>query len=65
MYVHAIDPAGGVLELPAELARTADARWADGSVASLIARPDGTADVRIPDALRAQPVAVLSVLAPS
>ncbi|MGI6879118.1 hypothetical protein [Microbacterium sp. gxy059] len=55
VHVLAMDPAAGSLELPSELAGRA-ARWSDGSDATL----EGGA-VRIPDALRAQPVAALRV----
>ena len=61
VHVHALDPATGVLDLPAELAAANDARWADGSVAQVAVRADGTAETAIPASLRAEPVAVLSV----
>ncbi|MDR6865870.1 alpha-L-fucosidase [Microbacterium resistens] len=61
VHLHALDPVAGTIELPAELAATADARWADGTTAVLETRPDGTASAEIPAALRSAPVAVLTV----
>ncbi|MDQ4212511.1 alpha-L-fucosidase [Microbacterium capsulatum] len=64
VHVHALDPAAGTLALPAELAGSADARWADGSAAPLVRRSDGTVDIAIPEGLRSEPVAVLTVADP-
>lgn len=56
VHVHVLDPSSGIVELPSELSRPAEARWSDQSVADITG---GTATV--PDGLRGQPVAVLSV----
>lgn len=57
VYVHLLDPAAGSLDLPPELARPGRASWlADGAPAELT---DGT--VTVPEALRGEAVAVLSV----
>ncbi|WP_295010885.1 hypothetical protein [uncultured Microbacterium sp.] len=61
MHVHALDPAAGVLELPAELSGTVVARWADGAPAQTESRPDGATVAWIPERLRDAPVAVLTV----
>lgn len=60
VHVHALDPAAGEIALPAELSG-GTARWADGSVADTTTEPGGAVVVRIPDALRAAPVAVVTV----
>lgn len=60
VHVHALDPAVGTLTLPSELA-AGDARWADGSSVETTRADDGTAEVVIPDALRAASVATLTV----
>ncbi|MFD5225256.1 alpha-L-fucosidase [Microbacterium sp. NPDC058342] len=60
VHVHALDPAVGELVLPHELTGRA-ARWADGSDAQAEASADGARVLRIPDALRAAPVAVATV----
>ncbi|WP_217183696.1 alpha-L-fucosidase [Streptomyces sp. AC495_CC817] len=60
VHVHALDPAVGSLLLPGELAG-AEARWADGSAAETLAASDGAVVARIPDGLRAAPVATLTV----
>ncbi|MDP3951357.1 alpha-L-fucosidase [Microbacterium sp.] len=64
VHVHALDPGVGELALPAELASAREARWADGAAVDVSARQDGTSIVAIPDALRAQPVAVFTVPRP-
>ena len=61
VHVHALDPAAGSFGLPAELGDPADARWADGSAATVVREPDGHATVTVPDALRGDAVAVLTV----
>lgn len=55
VHLHAMDPSRGTIALPADLAGLT-ARWADGTVATTDA--DG---VIIPDALRAAPVATLTL----
>lgn len=55
VHVHVLDPAVGEVELPSELASGAG-RWADGTPLRVI---DAVAEV--PEALRSQPVAVLSI----
>jgi alpha-L-fucosidase len=62
VHVHALDPAVGTLRLPAELER-GEARWSDGSHAVTAASPEGGVSVAVPDALRATPVATLTVTA--
>ena len=56
VHMHVMDPSIGSVELPAELSHRAEARWADQSPAEIA---DGV--VTIPDVLRTEPVAVLSV----
>lgn len=56
VHVHVLDPSGGVVELPVELAEPGSARWGDGSVAGV----DGGVAV-VPDHLRGEPVAVLTL----
>ena len=56
VHMHVMDPSIGSVELPAELSHPAEARWADQSPAEIA---DGV--VTIPDVLRTEPVAVLSV----
>ena len=60
VHVHAMDPAGGELMLPPELAGR-DVRWADGSRAQVTAGVDGVSVVEIPGALRGASVAVATV----
>ncbi|WP_194422308.1 alpha-L-fucosidase [Microbacterium abyssi] len=60
IHVHALDPRAGEIRLPAELAASR-ARWADGSAASFSADSSGVEAVAIPDGLRTEPVAVLTV----
>ncbi|WP_308493726.1 alpha-L-fucosidase [Microbacterium terrisoli] len=61
VHVHALDPAAGAIGLPAELARAADARWADGSPATITTLPGGLTEAAIPRALRGAAVAVLTL----
>ena len=56
VHVHALDPSTGRLELPTELDGRA-ATWAGGAEAEIESR-DGAAVLLIPEALRAEPVAV-------
>lgn len=58
VHVHVLDPAVGEVDLPPELAGAGEARWSDGSVGDIV---DGV--VSLPESLRGQPVAVLSVWA--
>ena len=60
VHVHVMDPAAGEFELPEELASGA-ARWADGTAAESAVGADGVVRVRIPEALRGEPVAMLTV----
>lgn len=61
VHVHALDPSAGAIALPSDLAVTDDARWMDGSALEVSVEPNGTSVVRIPEALRAAPVAVFTV----
>jgi alpha-L-fucosidase len=61
VHVHALDPSVGEIGLPVELSGSTEARWADGSVAESVTGTDGVTKLRIPDALRAAPVAVATV----
>lgn len=61
VYVHALDPACGRVALPPELHGATDARWADGSAASLASGAGSEVTVEIPSALRGAPAAVLRV----
>jgi len=63
VHAHVLDPASGTLDLPAEFDASVDARWADGSIATCERRPDGRLDVMVPERLRAEPVAVLTLRA--
>lgn len=56
VHAHVLDPSLGTIDLPSELSDPVEARWADQSVAHVT---DGT--VTVPEALRDQPVAVLSI----
>lgn len=56
VHVHALDPATAIVDLPVELGDLAEARWSDGSQAVVV---DGAVD--IPESLRGQPIAVLTV----
>lgn len=56
VHVHVLDPTHGTVELPAELSDPVEARWADGTAADVAG---GVAI--IPDALRKEPTALLSV----
>ncbi|MCR2819004.1 alpha-L-fucosidase [Microbacterium sp. zg.Y1090] len=58
--VIALDPAAGLLDLPVDLAE-GTARWADGSLAGFERRADGGVDVVIPDALRGDAAAAVSI----
>lgn len=58
VHVHALDPAAGRIELPAELDH-ATLRWSDGSEAE-VSRDGSGAVATIPPGLRPAPVAVLS-----
>jgi alpha-L-fucosidase len=61
VHVHVLDPTSGVVELPDELGDARDARWADGSAGAPERLPHGGAQVTIPDALRGDAVAVLTL----
>lgn len=61
VHVHVTDPSVGTVELPVELAAASSARWADGSHAELATSADGSVVAVIPSALRAAPVAVLTL----
>ncbi len=56
VHVHVLDPSVGFVELPSELLAPAEARWADGTRAEIVA-----GNATVPDAFRGDPVAVLSV----
>ncbi|WP_255218124.1 alpha-L-fucosidase [Microbacterium resistens] len=58
VHLHLLDPAHGEAEVPSELDGAA-LRWADGSAAEVVT--EGAARiVSVPDALRSEPVAVLT-----
>ena len=60
-HVHVLDPAAGVLELPVELAAASGARWSGTHAAEIVPGADGTATVVVPEALRGDAVATLTV----
>lgn len=60
VHVLVMEPAAGEVELPVELAGR-PARWADGSAVDTVPSSDGTSRVAIPEQLRAEPVARLTV----
>ncbi|MGM1016071.1 MAG: alpha-L-fucosidase [Actinomycetota bacterium] len=61
VFVHALDPRSGELELPADLATGNSRHWSDGSTAEVVQRAGDSVFVRIPEGLRSEPVAVLRV----
>lgn len=61
VHVHALDPSVGELTLPVELSGSSEVRWADGTLAESVTDHGGALTLRIPDALRAAPVAVATV----
>jgi alpha-L-fucosidase len=61
VHVHALDPSVGEMSLPVELSGSSEVRWADGTRAEAVVGRDEAVTLRIPDALRAEPVAVATV----
>ncbi|KAM9863193.1 hypothetical protein ACI1US_00883 [Leucobacter sp. BZR 635] len=60
VHVHVMEPAGGTCELPEELTGRA-AHWADGTAVEIETGADGVARAVVPEALRAQAVAMFTV----
>lgn len=60
VHIHALDPGVGEVELPAELSSSADLRWSDGTVTETMRTTGGAVIARIPEVLRAEPVAVMT-----
>ncbi|MDA4896000.1 hypothetical protein PFZ55_55075, partial [Streptomyces sp. MS2A] len=58
VHLHLLDPAHGEAEMPSELDGAA-LRWADGSAAEVVTEGEARI-VSVPDALRSEPVAVLT-----
>lgn len=61
VHVLAMEPSLGEMELPAEFAADSTARWADGREVETSTQSHGGLLVSIPEDLRAQPVAALTV----
>jgi len=61
VHVIALDPAAGTVDLPTEL-RDGRFRWADGGEAQIERRADGTAEAVVPDAMRGDAAAALTVM---
>ncbi|QDZ15100.1 alpha-L-fucosidase [Humibacter ginsenosidimutans] len=61
LHVHALDPATGILDLPADLSEARQLSWADGTAAEVALRDGSGLEVAIPAGLRGEPVAVLTV----